>query len=43
MPERYGKAARQLLEMDKFANLYGKQFAPDATGAIVHAYHGRVC
>jgi hypothetical protein len=24
--------------MDKYANLYAKQFAPDATGVVVHKY-----
>ena len=36
MPRRYGKAARQVQGMGKYANLYAKQFAPDAVGVIVH-------
>jgi hypothetical protein len=38
MPRRYGKAARQVQGMAKYANLYAKQFAPDAVGVIVHKY-----
>lgn len=38
MPKRYGKAERQVMGMAKYANLYAKRFAPDATGVIIHAY-----
>jgi hypothetical protein len=27
-----------MLRMDKYANLYVKQFAPYATGVVIHAY-----
>lgn len=38
MPKRYGKAERQVRGMAKYANLFAKQYSPDATGVIIHAY-----
>ena len=38
MPKRYGRATRHLFRMDKYANLYAKQFAPDAVGVVMYKY-----
>lgn len=41
MPIRISKSTRQLQRMDRYANLYAKQFAPDAAGVVIHMYPKR--